>query len=57
MQDIVERLLALVRADVAPDERDPAPVAIRRSSTMSLTWLAPMAQARGVQLSVRRRRR
>ena len=29
MQDIVERLLALVRAEVAPDVQEPAPVAMR----------------------------
>ena len=52
MQDIVERLLALVRADVAPDERDFAPVAMRPLIEDVAGWLAPMAQARGVRLSV-----
>ena len=52
MQDIVERLLALVRADVAPDERDFAPVSIRPLIEDVAGWLAPMAQARSVQLSV-----
>ena len=52
MQDIVERLLALVRADVAPEMQDPAPVAMRTLIDDVVTWLAPMAQARRVRLSV-----
>jgi two-component system OmpR family sensor kinase len=52
MQDIVERLLALVRADVAPDVQDPAPVAMRTLIDDVVEWLAPMAQARGVRLTV-----
>ena len=52
MQDVVERLLALVRADVAPDERDFAPVAVRALIDDVAVWLAPMAQARNVNLSV-----
>ena len=52
MQDIVERLLALVRADVAPDIQDPAPVAMRTLIEDVVAWLAPMAQARRVRLSV-----
>ena len=52
MQDIVERLLALVRAEVAPEVQDPAPVAMRTLIDDVVTWLAPMAQARGVRLSV-----
>jgi two-component system, OmpR family, sensor kinase len=52
MQDIVERLLALVRADVAPDERDFAPVALRALIEDVAAWLAPMAQARSICLSV-----
>ena len=52
MQDIVERLLALVRAEVAPDVQEPAPVAMRTLIDDVVTWLAPMAQARGVRLSV-----
>jgi two-component system OmpR family sensor kinase len=52
MQDIVERLLALVRADVAPEVQDPAPVAMRTLIDDVVAWLAPMAQARGVRLIV-----
>ena len=47
MQDIVERLLALVRADVARDMQEPAPVAMRTLIDDVVTWLAPMAQTRG----------
>jgi signal transduction histidine kinase len=50
MQDIVERLLALVRADVPLDVQEPAPVAMRTLIDDEVTWLAPMAQARGVRL-------
>ncbi len=52
MQDIVERLLALVRAEVAPDVQEPAPVAMRTLIDDVVAWLAPMAQERGVRLSV-----
>lgn len=52
MQDIVERLLALVRADVAPDAQEFAPVAMRALIDDVAAWLAPMAQARGVRLTV-----
>ena len=52
MQDIVERLLALVRAEVAPDVHEPGPVAVRTLIDDVVTWLTPMAQARGVRLSV-----
>lgn len=52
MQDIVERLLALVRADAAPDVQDFAPVAVRTLIDDVAAWLAPMAQARSVHLSV-----
>jgi heavy metal sensor kinase len=52
MQDIVERLLALVRADVAPDVQEPAPVAMRTLIDDVVAWLAPMAQARDVRLAV-----
>lgn len=51
MQDIVERLLVLVRAEVAPEIQEPAPVAMRSLIEDVVTWLAPMAQARGVRLS------
>ena len=52
MQDIVERLLALVRADVASDVQDFAPVAVRALIDDVAAWLAPMAQERSVHLSV-----
>jgi heavy metal sensor kinase len=52
MQDIVERLLALVRADVAPDVHEPAPVAMRTLIDDVAAWLAPMAQARDVRLTI-----
>ena len=52
MQDIVERLLALVRADVAADVPEPAPVAMHTLVDDVVAWLAPMAQERGVRLSV-----
>ena len=52
MQDIVERLLALVRADVTPEVPEPAPVAMRTLIDDVVTWLAPIAQTRGVRLTV-----
>lgn len=52
MQDIVERLLALVRAEVAPDVHDFAPVAVRALIDDVAAFLAPMAQARSIHLSV-----
>jgi heavy metal sensor kinase len=52
MQDIVERLLALVRADVAADPAEPATVAMRRLIDDVVEWLSPMAHARAVHLSV-----
>jgi two-component system OmpR family sensor kinase len=52
MQDIVERLLALVRADVVPDVHEPAPVAMRTLIADVAAWLAPMAQARDVRISI-----
>ncbi|HET9468467.1 MAG TPA: HAMP domain-containing sensor histidine kinase [Vicinamibacterales bacterium] len=52
MQDIVERLLALVRADVTPEVHEPAPVAMRRLIDDVVTWLAPIAQTSGVRLNV-----
>ena len=52
MQDIVERLLALVRADVGAELQEPAPVAIHTLIGDVVAWLAPMAQERGVRLSL-----
>ena len=51
MQDVVERLLALVRADVSREIQEPAPVAMHTLIEDVSTWLAPMAQAKGVRLS------
>ena len=52
MQDVVERLLALVRADVAPEVQEPAPVAMRTLIDDVAAWLAPMAQARDVRIGI-----
>ena len=52
MQDIVERLLALVRADASSDARQRIPVAVGTLMEDVVTWLAPVAQERGVQLSI-----
>ena len=52
MQDIVERLLALVRAEASSDIQQRAPVEIRALIDDVVTWLAPVAQARGVQMHV-----
>jgi two-component system OmpR family sensor kinase len=52
MQDIVERLLTLVRADVGAELPEPAPVAMHTLIEDVVAWLAPMAQERGVHLSV-----
>ena len=52
MQDIVERLLALVRADVVPDVQESAPVSMRTLVEDVVAWLAPVAQERGVRLTI-----
>lgn len=52
MQDIVERLLALVRADVSHEAQELAPVAMRTLIDDVAAWLAPMAKARGVSVAV-----
>ena len=52
MQDIVERLLALVRAEVAPEVRESAPVSVRSVVEDVVAWLAPVAQERGVRLTI-----
>jgi heavy metal sensor kinase len=52
MQDIVERLLALVRADIVPEVQELAPVAMRTLIDDVAAWLSPLAQARGVRLTV-----
>ena len=52
MQDIVERLLALVRADVVPEVQESAPVSMRSLVEEVVAWLAPVAQERGVHLTI-----
>jgi heavy metal sensor kinase len=52
MQDIAERLLTLVRVEIASEAQDRAPVAMRSLVDDVVKWLAPMAQERGVRLSV-----
>jgi two-component system, OmpR family, sensor kinase len=50
MQDTVERMLALVRAE-ATDLREPAPVDMSGVIAGVLEWLAPMALERGVRVA------
>jgi heavy metal sensor kinase len=52
MQDIAERLLTLVRVEMAPDALERTPVAMRSLIDDVVSWLAPMAQERDVRLSV-----
>jgi heavy metal sensor kinase len=52
MQDTVERLLSLVRAEVRHDVQEFAPVALRALIGDVTAWLAPMAHERRVRLSV-----
>jgi two-component system, OmpR family, sensor kinase len=52
MQDIAERLLTLVRAEVAPDPQEMMPVAMGTLIEDVVGWLAPMAQERGVRMNV-----
>jgi heavy metal sensor kinase len=52
MQDIVERLLAIVRADVVADVQESAPVSMRSLVEDVVSWLAPVAQERGVRLTI-----
>ena len=52
MQDTVERLLALVRAEVSHDVQERAPVAIQSLIEGVAVWLAPMAQERNVRLAI-----
>ena len=52
MQDTVERLLALVRAEGRLDVQEFAPVALRALIGDVAAWLAPMAQEKRVRLSV-----
>jgi signal transduction histidine kinase len=52
MQDIAERLLTLVRVELAPDALQRTPVAMRSLIDDVVGWLAPMAQERDVRLTV-----
>ena len=52
MQDIAERLLTLVRVELASDSQERTPVAMRSLIEDVVTWLAPMAQERDVRLTV-----
>jgi two-component system OmpR family sensor kinase len=52
MQDTVERLLSLVRAEATADAVDPEPIAMRAMIDGVVAWLAPMAQERGVRVTV-----
>ncbi len=52
MQDIAERLLTLVRVELASDTQDRTPIAMHSLVDDVVKWLAPMAQERGVRLSV-----
>ena len=54
MQDAVERMLALVRAEALEDVQESAPVAMHELIADVLVWLAPMAQERGVRLATDR---
>ena len=52
MQDIAERLLTLVRVELASDSQERTPVAMRSLIDDVVGWLAPMAQERDVRLTV-----
>ena len=51
MQDAVERMLALMRAEAVDDVRESAPVDMNAIVLGVLEWLSPMAHERGVRLS------
>jgi signal transduction histidine kinase len=51
MQDAVERMLALVRAESAAEAPQTGPVAMHTVVADVLQWLKPMALERGVRLS------
>jgi two-component system OmpR family sensor kinase len=52
MQDAVERMLALVRAEAIEDVREAAPVAVHAIIADVLEWLAPLAQERHVRVAM-----
>jgi len=52
MQDIAERLLTLVRVELGAENPEKTPVAMRSLLDDIVAWLQPMAQERGVRLSV-----
>ncbi len=51
MQDAVERMLALVRAEAIDEVPEAAPVAVHSVIADVLVWLAPMAQERSVRMT------
>jgi two-component system OmpR family sensor kinase len=51
LQDAVERMLALVRAEAIDEVPEAAPVAVHAVIADVLVWLAPMAQEEGVRLT------
>lgn len=51
MQDAVERMLALVRAEAIDDASQQAPVALQTVIADVVAWLAPMAQERDVRVA------
>ena len=52
MQGAVERMLALVRAEAVEHVAEPGSVTLEPLIAEVLGWLAPLAQARGVQLAM-----
>jgi heavy metal sensor kinase len=52
MQDTVERLLSLVRAEGAGEALGMEPIAVRELADGVVAWLAPMAQERGVRVTL-----
>jgi heavy metal sensor kinase len=52
MQDTVERLLTLVRAEVMADAVESEPIAMRGLIDAVVAWLAPVAQERDVRVVV-----
>lgn len=51
MQDAVERMLAIVRAESSADVREAAPVDVNAIIAGVIEWLAPVAQERDVRLA------
>jgi signal transduction histidine kinase len=51
MQDAVERMLALIRAEGVAEVQEAAPLAVDAVIGDVLNWLEPLAQERGIRLS------